>query len=166
MDTKNCGDAKLEKYYLSWEKIEKLCQDIANQIEKQNVKIDKIIAISRGGLIPGRILSGILKNNNLSTIRVTFYTKPGVAKDRPHLAEDLSTDVTDKNVLIVDDVVESGKTLSLTYNYLKERGAKKVYTAALLDKIVDGKEKIMSPDFYSEKIANKWIVYPWEKFEE
>ncbi|MEM3408261.1 MAG: phosphoribosyltransferase [Candidatus Micrarchaeia archaeon] len=166
MEAKHSGDAKLEKYYLSWEKIEKMCQDIANQIEKQNLKIDKIIAISRGGLIPGRILSGLLKNKNLSTIRVTFYTKPGVAKDKPHLAEDLSTDVTDKNVLIVDDVVESGKTLSLTYNYLKERGVKKIYSAALLDKIVDGKEKIMSPDFYSEKIANKWIVYPWEKFEE
>lgn len=166
MESKSNSDEKIETYYLSWEKIEKMCQNIAEQIEKQNIKIDKIIAISRGGLIPGRILSSLLKNKNLSTIRVTFYTKPGVAKDKPHLAEDLSTDVTDKNVLIVDDVVESGKTLSLTCNYLKERGAKKVYTAALLDKSVDGKEKIMSPDFYSEKITNKWIVYPWEKFED
>ncbi|MCS7109734.1 MAG: phosphoribosyltransferase family protein [Candidatus Micrarchaeota archaeon] len=153
----------MERYYVSWEKIENMCFDIANQIGKRNVKIDKIIAISRGGLIPGRILSGLLKNKNLSTIRVTFYTKPGVTKDKPHLAEDLSTDVTDQVVLVVDDVVESGKTLSLTKNYLIERGAKKVYTAALFDKYVEGKEKFLSPDFYSEKIENKWIIYPWEK---
>ncbi|MCX8202397.1 MAG: phosphoribosyltransferase family protein [Candidatus Micrarchaeota archaeon] len=156
----------IDRFYLSWEKIEEMCQKIASEINKKNIKIDKIIAISRGGLIPGRILSSLLRNKNLSTIRVTFYTKPGVAKDKPHLAEDLSTDITDKTVLIVDDVVESGKTLSLTYNYLKERGAKKIYTAALFDKHVDGKEKLTSPDFFCEKISNKWIVYPWEKFDE
>lgn len=155
----------MDKYFLTWEKIENMCIQIVEQIKNKNIKIDKIIAISRGGLIPGRIISGILNNSNLSTIRVTFYTKPGVAKDKPHLAEDLSTDVTNKNILVVDDVVESGKTLSLTYNYLMERGAKKVFTAALLDKKVDGKVKLMSPDFFAERIENKWIVYPWEKFE-
>ncbi len=77
----------------------------------------------------------------------------------------MSTDVTDKNVLVIDDVVESSKTLALALNYLKERGAKKVFTAVLLDKYVDGKEKAVVPDFFSEKISNKWIVYPWEKFE-
>ena len=154
-----------EKYYLSWDRIEKMCIQISEEIKAKNVRIDKIIAVSRGGLIPARIISGLLNNKNLSTIRVTFYTKPGVTKDKPHLAEDLSTDVTDKHVLVVDDVVESGKTLFLTNNYLLERGAKKVITAALLDKYVDGKEKAMVPDFFSERIDNKWIVYPWERLE-
>ena len=158
----NTGD---EKYFLSWDRIEEMCVHISEDIQKRNVKIDKIIAVSRGGLIPARILSSLLNNKNLFTIRVTFYTKPGVTKDKPHLAEDLSTDVTDKNVLVVDDVVESGKTLALAQNYLRERGAKKVFTAALLDKYVDGKEKAAVPDFFCEKIDNKWIVYPWEKFE-
>ena len=154
-----------ERYPLSWDRMEQMCVQISEDIRSKNVKIDKIIAVSRGGLIPARILSGLLNNKNLFTIRITFYTKPGVTRDTPHLAEDLSTDVTDKNVLVVDDVVESGKTLALARNYLKERGARKVFTAALLDKHVDGKEKAAVPDFFCEKIDNKWIVYPWEKFE-
>lgn len=161
----NGADRELDKFYLEWNDIEEMCFDIYKKMISKNIKIDKIIAISRGGLIPGRILSSLFNNKNLSTIRVTFYTKPNVTKDKPHLAEDLSTDVTDKTILVVDDVLESGKTLSLTYNYLIERGAKKVYTAVLINKNVEGKEKLLNPDFFSKEIGNKWIVYPWEKFE-
>ena len=156
-------NADTNKLILSWEDIENMCFDLAKKIESQNIKIDKIIAVSRGGLIPGRILSSLLNNKNLSTIRVTFYIKPNQTKETPHLAEDLSTDVTGKTVLVVDDVLESGKTLKLTYNYLMERGAKKVYTAVLINKFVDGKEKQIEPDFFSMKTYGKWIVYPWEK---
>jgi hypoxanthine phosphoribosyltransferase len=155
----------VDKLFLSWEDIDRLCLDLAKNIKAKNIKIDKIIAVSRGGLIPGRILSSLLANKNLSTIRVTFYIRPNQTKETPHLVEDLSTDVTGKTILVVDDVLESGKTLKLAYNYLMERGAKKIYTAVLINKFVDGKEKQIEPDFFSMEITNKWIVYPWEKTE-
>ncbi len=61
-----------EKYFLSWDKIEQMCIHISNDIKAKNVKIDKIIAVSRGGLIPARILSGLLDNKTFSLSELHF----------------------------------------------------------------------------------------------
>lgn len=63
-------------------------------------------------------------------------------------------------MLIVDDVIETGKTLQLTEHYLMSRGAKKTYIAVLLKK---NRKTLVKPDFYSQT-TDKWVVYPWEKY--
>jgi len=153
-------NVEAQKLYLTWDDIELMCVDIHRKMKRKRIKPDIIVGVSRGGLIPARILSGLLNNKNLSTMRVTFYSRPGITKKRPRIAEDLSTDINGKVVLIADDVIETGKTLRLTKNYLMSRGAKKAYIAVLLKK---DRKTLIKPDFYS-RTTGKWIVYPWEKY--
>ncbi|VVB73647.1 Xanthine phosphoribosyltransferase [uncultured archaeon] len=150
----------IQKLHLTWDDIDAMCVDVYGKMRRRHVRPDIIVGVSRGGLIPARILSGLLNNKNLSTMRVTFYSRPGVTKKRPRIAEDLSTDINGKTILIADDVIETGKTLQLTKNYLMSRGAKKAYIAVLLKK---NRKTLVKPDFYS-RTTDKWIVYPWERY--
>jgi hypothetical protein len=156
------SQAGLEKLHLTWEDIESMCNDIHAQVQSKGIKPDIIMGVSRGGLIPARILSSLFKNKNLSTIRVTFYTKPGVTKPYPRLAEDSAADVNGKTLLIVDDVIETGKTLDLAKRHFNDKGAKKIYIAVLLKK---DREMLLQPDFHS-RMTDKWVVYPWERFDD
>ncbi len=154
--------AQPDKTHISWNDIESLCVNLHKKMKKARISPDLIMGVSRGGLIPGRIISGIFQNKNLSTIRVKFYTKPGVTIARPQIIEDSAADVKGKSILIVDDVIETGKTLSLVKRHFYSKGAKKLYLAVLFNK--KGK-KIVEPDFYGKLADGKWIVYPWEKYE-
>lgn len=51
-----------------------------------------------------------------------------------NIKKDLDSDITGKNVLIIEDIIDSGRTLSLLKSELKNRGAKKVSIATLLSK--------------------------------
>lgn len=62
-----------------------------------------------------------------------------------------------KNVLIVDDIVDTGLTLSRLIHTLKQYGAKKVWTALLLSKRVPRKVTI-TEDFVAFNIPNKFVV--------
>ena len=58
---------------LSWNKNYEYLIRLAKRINESGFKPDIIVGISRGGLIPSRIISDILDNPNLATIRVEFY---------------------------------------------------------------------------------------------
>jgi len=151
-----------KKIHVGWAEIEKTCFMISKKLTKAKIHPDIILGVSRGGLIPARILSGMLRNNALSTVRVKFYTKPGETIKKPIILEDSFADVKGKTLLIVDDVIESGKTLKLVKEHFYSKGAKNVYLTVLFNK---KKNKLIEPDFYAKIIDDKWIVYPWEKYE-
>ena len=73
------------------------------------------------------------------------------------LVQDLRTDVSDKHVLVVEDIVDSGKTLSHLVRYLKERGAASVKTCTLLDK-PDRRAVDFTPDYCGKIIPDEFVV--------
>lgn len=83
----------VQELHLTWEDIESVCVDVYTKMKRKHVKPDIIVEVSRGGLTPVRISSGPPSNKNLSTMRATFYSKPGVTKKQPRIAEELSTDI-------------------------------------------------------------------------
>ena len=76
----------VNKTYISWEEVEKLVQEVANQIDKTKIKF--ISGLSRGGLIPAVMLSHLTG--------IPYTTTPSIKG---------------KQCLIVDDICDSGKTL-------------------------------------------------------
>ena len=160
------GDTK-KALFVSWEDIEKLCRILYKKIKSKKFEPDIIIGVSRGGLIPIRVLSDFLNNDNISVIRVKFYERSGkrgrTSKTRkePTIIENTTADIRNKKILVVDDVVESGRTLEIVKNNLIKRGPSKVLTSALFYK----RKSRPAPDFYA-KITDKWIVFPWERYEE
>ena len=115
------------KRYLNWKDVEDLIDILHSNILESGLKIKRIYGIPRGGLIPAVLLS------HKMGIPLTNYAYT-------------------KNSLIVDDICDSGKTLSemLAPNP----------TAVLHYKPHTAN---ITPNFYASKFgSNDWIVYPWE----
>lgn len=147
----------MEYFSFSWEKTEESLSTISKRIKETGFNPDVIIAISRGGLIPARILSDLLNVPLLYTIRISFYSSVGVKKENPEITQPLSVDISGKNILLVDDISDSGKSLELADNYLASFNPAKVKSATIHLKPAS----IFKPDFF-HKTTNAWIVYPWE----
>ena len=91
-----------------------------------------IIAVARGGLLPAGALSYAMGVKLSDAVNVEFYTDVHETLPDPVLlAPMLDTDsISDKKVLVVDDVVDSGRTLSLVLELLRGYGAELILTPA------------------------------------
>ncbi len=139
----------------SWMKIKKMCKALAKKVSL--FKPDWIIGVSRGGLVPARLLSDYLNIFNISIIRIEFYKTITETKDFPTISQPLQVNVKGKKVLIVDDVVDTGRSLVVAKEHVKRAGALEAKIAVLHFK----PKSVIKPDFYIES-TNAWIIYPWE----
>lgn len=131
-----------------------LCQ--AQKIGRQN-KPDIIVGISRGGLMPARILADLLEIPELAFIQIEFYTSIQQTQAKPTLKQPLTAQITNKKTLLVDDIADTGESLKLAKTHLQTIGAAEIRTATLYKKPYS----IVTPDFYEKQTAN-WVVFPWE----
>jgi hypoxanthine phosphoribosyltransferase len=140
---------------LKWDKAHRLVHNLASKIEKSGIKLDLIVAIARGGLTPGHMLSDFLQLP-LATYSASSY-KDFVKQSSPHVTFKISGDMAGKNVLLVDEISDSGSTFIHGISYMKEHNIANVYTAAIYIR----EHTTHIPDFYVKK-ANSWIVFPWD----
>ncbi|MGB9719216.1 MAG: phosphoribosyltransferase [Candidatus Anstonellales archaeon] len=145
----------------SWDEIEELTKKLAEKIKKSRFRFDWIVGISRGGLLPARLVSDYFDCPQLAIMRIEFYKSIGKTKDFPRITQPVQVNVKGKNVLVVDDVADTGQSLVVAKEHLKRKGAKEVRIATLHYKPTSSAIK---PDFYVAK-TSAWIVYPWEKRE-
>jgi len=152
--------------YPNWYNIEKGCAQIGNQLLKENVKVDYILGLTRGGLVPAVIMSHMLEipmipvsyssvigkgeykgyaNNNLPTITAPIASGTGMI-DYPSL-------------LIVDDICDSGHTMNEVVNHYMG-GGHSVHSAVLYFK----EGSVHRPDYKWMYLDAKspWIIFPWE----
>lgn len=120
--------------------------------------INEIVAISRGGLAFGHILSDLLRIP-IWTISIQSYTDIQV-QGEIKINGKLQTSIEGKHILLVDDVSDSGKTLKRAVEYLKEGKPKKVSTMTMFYK----PHSEYRPDYFAKQ-TSKWILFPYEKTE-
>lgn len=146
----------LKYSYVDWETLHNLTAKLA-----LSVSIDYtpqvLVGALRGGYIVARILSDLLDIEEVAAIGVRFYKGVGERGEKPVITYPVVHDVRDKDVLVVDDVADTGRTLETAVADLRLRGARSVKTAVLFLK----PKSIVIPDFYVE-IAESWVVFPWE----
>ena len=149
--------SELEFEVPTWNQIYKMLLNLAKRIRKTGFKPDIIVGVSRGGWAPARVLSDLLDNPNLANVRAEFYLGVAETKGEPTLTQPVSTTVTGKKVLVVDEVADTGKSLKLVKEHLIEQGATEVEIATVYYK----PWSIVKPDYY-EKETRCWVVFPWE----
>jgi hypoxanthine phosphoribosyltransferase len=85
------------------------------------------------------------------------YGSSAVSSGNVNIGRDLSDDVKDRTILIVDDILETGRTLSFARDLLIERGAKTVKVAMLLEK--PGKLEVAAKaDFLGFSVPDRFVV--------
>ena len=144
---------KLKFHKISWEQLEKDCLQLAKKLK--NIKIDKIVAISRGGVVWARVLSDLL-TIKVSHITIESYQNLKAQKE-PVITEFPHQTLKYNTVLVVDEVSDTGKTFLRALSYFKNHNIKKIYTLA---PYIKSHTKPL-PDFWLYKI-DAWFIYPYE----
>ena len=157
------------KSIITWE-------DILLGIQYQSIlpKVDYIVAIARGGLIPATILSYKLKTNKLLTITTELYhpetndLNKNLKIKYPLSAADISRLTNAESILIVDDILDSGETLAAVETYFKTVIPKcpELHFFTICKK--SSASKTVPEIFYktiSPRIldGDDWIVFPWDE---
>tara|TARA_B100000315_G_C14560451_1_gene580285 strand:+ start:1331 stop:1744 length:414 start_codon:yes stop_codon:yes gene_type:complete len=106
---------------MDWKTLTDNVLKLSSQI---TIKPDYIVGIARGGVVPALIIAHHLKVKNYFMIKIER-----VGDERKILA-DVKVDLTGKKVLIVEDMLETGKTMESAITYFKNLGAE-VHTACL-----------------------------------
>lgn len=150
---------KIEYIAPSWKQMGELIFELGKQIIKSEKKYDWIISIAKGGWTWSRSLADYLDMDNLASVKAKLYTDIGQTSQSLILEQALpeTVDIKDKNILIFDDVADSGKTLAAVKDYLIEAGAKSTETASLFYKPIS----VIIPNFYSFQ-TSAWIIFPHE----
>ena len=141
---------------VEWDHVYSLLLEIADRIKERDFKADVIVGISRGGLLPARILSDLLDNPHLANIKVEFYVDIDQTKEVPGITQPVSVSVKDKRVLIVDDITDSGQSFRLVWETLAQEAAE-VKTVTLYHK----PWSCFTPDIYARE-TEAWVIFPWE----
>ncbi|WP_037362272.1 phosphoribosyltransferase [Nakamurella lactea] len=146
-----------DKEVLTWDRFGQACRELAEQVAASDFDPEILIAVARGGLLPGGGLSYALGIKLTDAINVEFYTDVHETLPDPVLlAPLLDTDsIAGKRLLVVDDVADSGRTLALVLDLLREHGA--VARSAVL---YAKPHSEVAPDFVWRR-TDQWIVFPW-----
>ena len=163
------------KKYYSLDQVQGFVLEIARRMQHDQWKPDYIVGITRGGLVPATLLSHYL-NVRLETLNVSLRDKFGDMGPETNcwMAEDA---FAKKNILIVDDINDSGATLNWIkqdwqascqpkHEHWSEVWSTNVRVAVLIDNEASQCEL---PIAYKGRTINKqkdpcWVVYPWEEW--
>ena len=151
---------KSKQTHLTWDDIEDYCKTLANLIKISNFKPEIIVGIQRGGCITAVILSHLLNIEDFCTIgiRSTISDDIHAQRIKPVIYDSFSLQlITGKNVLLTDDITDTGVTLKEAKKVLLKYGCKEVKSATIIcAPASNGKV-----DFYGKEVK-PWIVFPWE----
>jgi hypoxanthine phosphoribosyltransferase len=147
----------MKKLWYSWEEMRRdvnvLCRDIT--LDKFNPEV--IVGISRGGLTPGVMVSHWMQK--------PFKAIKAALRDYPEW-EDYLPRKTDKRVLIVDDVCDSGVTFEKIKKYIEDR--KKNEVDVRFATLWWNNECNFEPHYHVQNCAKDsediWIHFPWEQW--
>lgn len=142
---------------LEWTDIDEVMLKLAEQVMNSGIRFNVIVGVLRGGWIPARVLADLLNVSEIGALEVKFYKGIEERRERPVITQPLILDVRDKNVLVVDDVCDTGKSLQMAVNALSLHGPKTIRTAVIYTK----PWSTIEPDFYYGR-SSKWIIFPWE----
>lgn len=146
---------------LNWNDIELCCVELYNKVKQYN--IDVIVSIQRGGCVPGVIMSHLLGVSEFYAIGIRTTSSEDIkAKrlDTPIVSiPNTLVNTENKNVLIIDDVTNTGKTFMYAKEEISKYKPQTCLTAALIWDGDNSSECVA--DFYA-KYSPSWVVFPWE----
>jgi hypoxanthine phosphoribosyltransferase len=141
---------------VNWNDIYNILLELARILKHNQIVPEIIVGVSRGGWLPARVLSDLLDVPQLTSIRVEFYSEINQPNQKPIITQPVPLPIHQKQVLLVDDITDSGKSLQLAKTEL-EKTANKIFTLTLYHK----PWSCLTPDFYYKE-TSKWVIFPWE----
>lgn len=149
------------KNILSWSEVEADSDILVEKICADNYAPEVLVGIARGGLVPLALLAKQFPDAKVLTISAKSYD--GERQGEVEVGGIPDIDLSDKKVLLVDEIVDHGSTLrkvseALTAKY--QIGTLK--TAVLVMNTV----RCKFPPSYAAREVEDWVIFPWDKTEQ
>lgn len=144
---------------LSEEEVNKKIREIGEQISKDYAgkKIHLVCVLKGASFFACELAKRITVPVSLDFMSVSSYGSDTTSSGVVRIIKDLDESITGRNVLVVEDIVDSGRTLSYLLEMLRQRGAADVKLCTLLDKperrVVDVKV-----DYIGFQIPDEFVV--------
>ncbi len=140
------------KKNVSWAEVEAYCDEIVRKIEEDvRGKPDTIIAVSRGGIVPGTLISYRLGMSDIEVIH------PLVSRDRVESDVKFIRGFYKElfNVLIVDDILKTGTTIDTVLKFPYFEG-----TRVACFHVMKNLKTDLRPDYFIAEVDEE-VTYPW-----
>ncbi len=132
-------------------------RELALRIAEDGFEPDIILSIARGGLFVAGALGYALDVKNLHVMNVQFYNGVGSTLEMPVVLPPVPNvvDLSEKKVLVADDVADTGRTLQLVHDFCAG------HVADVRCAVVYEKPQSLVKCEYVWKRTDRWIDFPW-----
>lgn len=151
----------VDSILLNEEEIKATVKSLAAQIDKDYADTDNVVLI---GVLKGSItfMADLMREMKtpamVDFMRVSSYGDSTISSGNVNIILDLNRkNLPNENLIVVEDIVDSGRTLKYLVNYLINKGAKSVRTVTLLDK-PERREVEYTPEYVGKKIENQFVI--------
>jgi xanthine phosphoribosyltransferase len=145
-------------FHVSWDQIHRDSRALAWRLDKRGPleggAWKAVVAITRGGMAPAMIVSRELDIRTVDTISVKSYNHQAQTEPKVIKAPDAAMMGDGTGILIVDDLVDTGKTLELVRRLYPKAHFATVYAKPMGRNMVD--------TFITEVSQDTWIFFPWD----
>jgi hypoxanthine phosphoribosyltransferase len=148
----------------NWDYIYGLCRDVSDQVKTAPFEPEVVVALARGGWFAGRCCCDFLGLDDLTSLKIEHYVGTAKKTGEPVIRYPMPEgSVEEKDVLVVDDIADTGESLMRATEYVQDREPNDIRTATL--QLLGTSE--FEPDFIGERLDHwAWIVYPWNFVED
>lgn len=151
----------IEKILIMPDELKTLAENLGRRISEDYRDDGEllVVCILKGSLLfTAELLKNITIPVKLDTMCVSSYGAGTVSSGNINIKKDLDTkQIKGMNVLLVEDIVDSGNTIKRTKELLMERGPKSVRVCSMLDK-PERRQVQMNPEYVGKKIPDVFVV--------
>lgn len=135
--------------------------EIARQVASHSPERLLVVPVLKGSFVfAADLIRAFYRANLLPEVdfmMLASYRKHTTSSGQVDILRDIETDVAGRDVLLIDDILESGRTLAFAKDLLVARGANRVLTAVLLDK-PGHRAADIDADFKGFECPDKFVV--------
>ena len=148
----------------NWKYIYGRCRAVADQVKRTEFEPEVVVALARGGWFAGRCLCDFLGLDDLTSLKMEHYVGTAEKTGEPEVRYPMPEgSVEGKNVLIIDDIADTGGSIERAHEYVTDRDPNDVRTATV--QLLGTSE--FEPDYVGEHLDSwTWVVYPWNFIED
>ncbi|PPE04432.1 hypoxanthine-guanine phosphoribosyltransferase [Entomoplasma ellychniae] len=141
-------------------RVAELATEVAEHYKKNNIKDKDIVVVGiLKGCVPfyAEFFMNFKQDVVMDFMVISSYLGGLKSNKQPKINLDLNSDIKNKHVLIVEDIVDTGHTLSFLKDYLKSRKAASVNVVTLVDK-PGGRKIEFEANFIGFSIENEFVI--------
>ena len=147
---------------MSWDLFNELAKKVAVKMNEDNCSPDFMVGLARGGWVLSRVLCDYLGIKDLVSLKVEHWGVTATPDGTAQIKYPIKIDLTGRDVVIVDDITDTGESMKVALEYIKTLSPKTLKTAALRN--IHG--STFTPDYFGDDISWRWVVFPWNYVED